>query len=101
VTIESGEESGEEDDRKALSSSNVVGGLTTTGICGVGDETGDGECFEKSRCNEGFFNRFAREAMEADRASAEIEEEKEMDGVDLRCMIGFRTTLSRGPGNWN
>jgi len=100
VTIESGEDSGVEDDRKAPSC-NVVRGLVTTGVCGVGDETEDGEYFEKSRCNEGFFNRFAREATEADWASAEIEEEKEMDGVDLRCMIGCRMTLSRGPGNWN
>ena len=39
--------------------------------------------------------------MEAGRASAEMEEEKDMDGVDLRCIIGCRATLSRGPGNWN
>lgn len=62
---------------------------------------GDAECLENSRCNDGFFIRLAREAMEADLASADIEEEKEMEGVDLRCASGFRMTLSRGPGNWN
>ena len=82
-------------------SCNFARGLAATGECDTGDETEDGECLEKSRCNEGFFKRLAREAMEADRASAEIEEEKEIDGVDLRCMSGIRVTLSRGPGNWN
>lgn len=100
MTIESGEESGVEDDRKAPSC-NVARGLPTAGVCGVGAGDGECECLVKSRCNEGFFSRFVREAMEADRASVEIEEEKERDGVDLRCMIGFRMTLSRGPGNWN
>ena len=96
--MESGEDPDVEDDRRTPSC-NAARGLATTGVCGVGP--GDGVCFEKSKCNEGFFNRFAREAMEAARASAEMEDEKEMDGVDLRCGIGFRMTLSRGPGNWN
>lgn len=68
---------------------------------GVGDWLGDVECFEKSRCNEGFFSRIAREAIEADRPSAEMEEEKESEGVDFRCVSGLRGILSRGPGNWN
>jgi len=89
--MDSGEESDEEDVRKRPSC-NV-----TRGPSDEDGETGDGECLENSRCNDGFFSRLAR--MEADRASAEIEEEKETEGVDLRCVSGFRATLSRGPGN--
>lgn len=88
--MDSGEESDAEDDREAPSCNVTT--PETTGDC-------DGECLENSRCSEGFFSRLARETIEAARASAEIEEEKETEGVDLRCVSGFRATLSRGPGN--